>query len=82
MLITVSRSAPMCRQDVALENRALRQQRAVYKETHQRPRLTGADRRFWVLLVIPKDIWHMAKVTGNARMLAVTAGQGAQHRPV
>jgi mannose-6-phosphate isomerase-like protein (cupin superfamily) len=33
------------------------------------------------LLVIPKGVWHTAKVSGPARLLAITAGQGTQHRP-
>jgi putative transposase len=50
ILINTLRSALMSRRDLAVENLALRQQLAVYKETHPRPRLTDADRRFWVLL--------------------------------
>lgn len=33
------------------------------------------------LLVIPKGVWHTAKVSEAARLLAITAGQGTQHRP-
>jgi mannose-6-phosphate isomerase-like protein (cupin superfamily) len=33
------------------------------------------------LLVIPKAVWHTAKVREPARLLAITAGQGTQHRP-
>ena len=33
------------------------------------------------LLVIPKGVWHTAKVSEPARLLAITAGQGTQHRP-
>jgi mannose-6-phosphate isomerase-like protein (cupin superfamily) len=32
------------------------------------------------LLVIPKGVWHTAKVSEPARLLAITAGQGTQHR--
>jgi mannose-6-phosphate isomerase-like protein (cupin superfamily) len=32
------------------------------------------------LLVIPKGVWHTAKVNEPARLLAITAGQGTQHR--
>jgi putative transposase len=55
ILITVLRSALLTRRDLAFENLALRQQLAVYKETHPRPHLTDADRRFWVLL---SRIWR------------------------
>jgi mannose-6-phosphate isomerase-like protein (cupin superfamily) len=33
------------------------------------------------LLVIPKGVWHTAKVSEPARLLAITAGSGTQHRP-
>jgi quercetin dioxygenase-like cupin family protein len=32
------------------------------------------------LLVIPKGLWHAAKVSEPARLLTITAGQGTQHR--
>jgi mannose-6-phosphate isomerase-like protein (cupin superfamily) len=32
------------------------------------------------LLVIPKGVWHTAKVGEPARLLAITAGRGTQHR--
>jgi mannose-6-phosphate isomerase-like protein (cupin superfamily) len=34
------------------------------------------------LLVVPKGVWHTAKVSEPGRMLAITAGSGTQHRPV
>jgi mannose-6-phosphate isomerase-like protein (cupin superfamily) len=33
------------------------------------------------LLVIPKGVWHTAKMSGPARLLAITAGLGTQHKP-
>jgi len=33
------------------------------------------------LLVIPKGVWHTAKVSEPARLLTITAGSGSQHRP-
>jgi mannose-6-phosphate isomerase-like protein (cupin superfamily) len=33
------------------------------------------------LLVIPKGVWHTAKVREPSRLLAITAGLGTQHRP-
>jgi len=38
------------RRDLALENLALRQQLAVFKQSTKRPRLSKADRAFWVVL--------------------------------
>ena len=60
ILINALRSAFMRRRDLALENVALRQQLAVYKQTHPRPRLSDVDRRFWVLLA---RIWHGWRAT-------------------
>jgi len=34
------------------------------------------------LLVIPRGVWHTAKMSGPARLLAITAGHGTQHKPV
>jgi mannose-6-phosphate isomerase-like protein (cupin superfamily) len=31
-------------------------------------------------LVMPKGVWHTAKVSEPARLLAITAGSGTQHR--
>ena len=33
------------------------------------------------LLVIPAGVWHTARVSGPARLLALTPGLGTQHRP-
>ncbi len=33
------------------------------------------------LLVIPQGTWHTARVSEPARLLALTAGLGTQHRP-
>ena len=37
------------RRDILLENLALRQQLAVLKRKHPRPRLTALDKLFWIL---------------------------------
>ena len=42
------------------------------------PVTLGAGR----VLVVPKGVWHTAKVSKPARLLAITAGLGTQHRPV
>jgi len=31
-------------------------------------------------LVIPKGVWHTAKVSERVRLLAITMGRGTQHR--
>ena len=49
-LLLSLRGALRGRADLALENLALRQQVAVLKEKRRRPRLSGLDRAFWVLL--------------------------------
>jgi mannose-6-phosphate isomerase-like protein (cupin superfamily) len=33
------------------------------------------------VLVIPKGVWHTAKVREPARLLGITAGHSTQHRP-
>ena len=47
-------SALNTQRDLAIENFALRQQLAILKHRHPRPRLTDADRIFWVVL---SQIW-------------------------
>ena len=32
-------------------------------------------------VVVPKGVWHTAKVSAPSRMLFVTLGEGTQHRP-
>ena len=34
------------------------------------------------LLVIPKGVWHTARMIGPARLLAITTGHGTQHKPM
>lgn len=33
-------------------------------------------------VLVPKGVWHTAKVTAASRILTVTLGGGTQHRPV
>ena len=47
-------SALNTQRDLAIENLALQQQLAILKHLHPRPRLTDADRLFWVVL---SQIW-------------------------
>ena len=63
-------SAFKVRRELALENVALRQQLAVLRRSVKRPRLSNADRVFWVLL---RRIWTdwesvlvIAKVAGSS----------------
>jgi hypothetical protein len=48
--------------DLALENQALRQQLAVFKCRNRRPRISSADRGFWVVLHQLWDRWREALV--------------------
>ena len=50
IILGAVRAAMRCRHDLATENLALRQQLAVMKYQRPRPRLTDADRLFWVVL--------------------------------
>lgn len=49
-LLGAARSSLGSQRELALENLALRQQLAVMKHTTKRPRLTEADRAFWMVL--------------------------------
>jgi putative transposase len=49
-IISIVRTFPMDRVDHVIENAALRQQLAVLKNKHPRPRLRPADRVFWSAL--------------------------------
>jgi mannose-6-phosphate isomerase-like protein (cupin superfamily) len=42
----------------------------------QSTRISGAG-----AVVVPKGVWHTAKVFAESRMLFVTMGKGTQHRP-
>jgi quercetin dioxygenase-like cupin family protein len=33
-------------------------------------------------VLVPKGIWHTAKVAEPSRLLFITAGEGTQHRPL
>ena len=52
------------RRELALENVALRQQLAVLRRSVKRPRLSKADRGFWVLL---RRIWTDWESSANQR---------------
>jgi len=54
ILMGAVRSVLRSQRDLALENLALRQQLAVFKDARPRPRLTDADRFFWTLV---SSIW-------------------------
>jgi hypothetical protein len=48
------RSTVRTRRELAVENLALRQKLAVWKARQPRPRLTGMDRIFWVVVVLSR----------------------------
>jgi putative transposase len=54
IVVCTLRSVFRARRELALENLVLRQQLATFKHRHPRPRLTDADRLFWVWL---SSIW-------------------------
>ena len=49
-MLATARSSLKSQRELALENLALRQQLAVLKRKTKRPKLTKADRAFWVAL--------------------------------
>jgi len=50
----------IAQRELAIENLALRQQLAILKRTTKRPRLTNADRAFWVALCGLWSDWQHA----------------------
>ena len=59
-LVATARSSLNSQRDLALENLALRQQLAVVQRKTKRPKLTKADRAFWVALCRLWPDWHNA----------------------
>jgi len=57
-LVATARSSLKSRCELALENLALRQQLAIVQRETKRPRLTRADRAFWVALCHLWPDWH------------------------
>ena len=58
IIVRALRSALRSRRELALENLVLRQQIAVLKRRHPRPRSTGADRSFWVPISRIRSGWR------------------------
>ena len=58
VIFTLFRSLLMSRNDLVLENLALRQQLAVLSRTAKPPRMRRRDRIFWVWLSRLWDNWH------------------------
>jgi len=61
-LLATARSSLRPRRELALENLALRQQLAILKRKTKRPKLTNADRAFWVALARLWPDWQNALI--------------------
>jgi len=61
LMLETARSALRNHGDLALENLVLRQQLAVLKAAHPRPRLADPDRLFWVLIARMWSGWRSAR---------------------
>jgi len=61
-LFATARSSLRPQRELALENLALRQQLAILKRTTKRPKLTNADRAFWVALSHLWTGWQQALI--------------------
>ncbi len=61
-LLATARSSLKSQRELALENLALRQQLAILKRTTKRPKLTHADRAFWVALSHLWPDWQHALI--------------------
>ncbi len=62
LLLTTARSSLKSQRELALENLALRQQLAILKRKTKRPKLTNADRAFWVALSRLWTDWQHALI--------------------
>jgi transposase InsO family protein len=62
VLLASARSSLKPQRELALENLALRQQLAIVQRKTKRPRLTQADRAFWVALCRLWPDWHNALI--------------------
>jgi putative transposase len=62
VLLATARSSLKPQRELALENLALRQQLAIPQRKTKRPRLTQADRAFWVPLCSLWPDWHNALI--------------------
>jgi transposase InsO family protein len=62
VLLATARSGLKLQRELALENLALRQQLAIVQRKTKRPRLTQADRAFWVALCGLWPDWHNALI--------------------
>jgi putative transposase len=60
ILAQTLRSLLLTQRELALENLVLRQQVAALKQIHPRPRLTDADRLFWVIMARVWSNWRSA----------------------
>jgi putative transposase len=62
VLLATARSSLKPQRELVLENLALRQQLAIVQRKTKRPRLTQADRAFWVALCSLWPDWHNALI--------------------
>jgi putative transposase len=60
VLLATARASLKPQRELALENLALRQQLAIVHRKSKRPKLTKADRAFWVALCRLWPDWHNA----------------------
>jgi hypothetical protein len=61
-LLATARSSPKPQRELTLENLALRQQLAIVQRKTKRPKLTKADRAFWVALCGLWPDWQNALI--------------------
>jgi hypothetical protein len=62
VLLATARSSLKSQRELALENLALRQQLAILHRKTKRPKLTKADRAFWVALCGLWPDWQNALI--------------------
>jgi hypothetical protein len=62
VLFATARSSLKPQRELALQNLALRQQLAIVQRKTKRPKLSKADRAFWVALCRLWPDWHNALI--------------------
>ncbi len=90
-LLATARSSLRPQRELAIENLALRQQLAILKRTTKRPRLTNADRAFWVALsrlwtswphalILENPTWGAPRIHGELLMLGFNVSEATVSR--
>ena len=83
VLLATARSSLKAQRELALENLALRQQLAIVQRKTKRPKLSKADRAFWVVLCGLWPDWQRALlIVKPETVIGWHRNQGSEFRPL